>query len=209
MSTLLLVKSSIFGTQSKSSEIAQDFVQRWKETHPGASVITRDLGAEPVTHLTTERLGAAMTVKDNRSRQQQEIIALADTLIEEAERAEVIVIASPMYNFSISSNLKAWIDHIVRAGRTFRYTEEGRPEGLLKNKKVVVVTGRGGVYSQGPLAAFDFQEPYLRTILGFVGLTNISFIHVEGLRINVEAAASGLERARNSIDQILAPQKAA
>jgi len=121
----------------------------------------------------------------------------------------VIVIASPMYNFSISSNLKAWIDHIVRAGRTFRYTEEGRPEGLLKNKKVVVVTGRGGVYSQGPLAAFDFQEPYLRTILGFVGLTNISFIHVEGLRINAEAAASGLERARSSIDQVLAPQKAA
>ena len=209
MSTLLLVKSSIFGAQSKSSEIAQDFVLRWTEKHPGSSVITRDLGAEPVTHLTSDHLGAAMTVKDNRSSQQQEIIALADTLIEEAERAEVIVIASPMYNFSISSNLKAWIDHIVRAGRTFRYTEEGRPEGLLKNKKVVVVTGRGGVYSQGPLAAFDFQEPYLRTILGFVGLTNISFIHVEGLRINAEAAASGLERARSSIDQVLAPQKAA
>ena len=209
MSTLLLVKSSIFGAHSKSSEVAEDFVRAWQAKHTGSTVIVRDLGNEPVVHLTSERLGAALTAKEHRSSEQQEIIALADTLIEELERADVIVIASPMYNFSISSNLKAWIDHIVRAGRTFRYTEEGRAEGLLKNKKVVVVTGRGGVYSEGPLAAFDFQEPYLRTILGFVGLTNVTFVHAEGLRISPEAAAKGLERARNSFDHILASQRAA
>lgn len=209
MSTLLLVKSSIFGAQSKSGEVADQFVQAWLAKHPGSTVMTRDLGVEPVSHMTLERFGAGLTPKENRTTDQHKVAELPDALVDEVERADVIVIASPMYNFSISSNLKAWIDHIVRAGRTFRYTEEGRPEGMLKNKKVVVVTGRGGVYSEGPLSQFDFQEPYLRTILGFVGLTNITFVHVEGLRISPDSAAKALERARESIGQILGTQKAA
>jgi FMN-dependent NADH-azoreductase len=108
-----------------------------------------------------------------------------------------------MYNFSIPSTLKAWIDHITRAGRTFRYGAAGA-EGLLKGKKVFIVTGRGGVYSgDSPARGMDFQEPYLRAMLGFLGLDDITFIHVEGLKVSPEAAASGLERARKSIGDLL------
>jgi FMN-dependent NADH-azoreductase len=164
---------------------------------------------EPVPHLALDHLGALLTSDEKRSPEQRKSIAAADALIEELENADTIVIASPMYNFSISSNLKAWIDHVTRAGRTFRYTEEGRPEGLLKNKKVVVVTGRGGIYSEGALSPFDFQEPYLRTILGFIGLTDLTFIHVEGLRISADAAANGIAQARASIARLLPATQAA
>ena len=209
MSKLLFVKSSILGGDSKSSLIAQEFVENWKQKHPGAQVVTRDLGASPVSHLALDHLGALMTPSEKRSREQVESVAAADVMIGELEEADMIVIASPMYNFSISTNLKAWIDHVVRAGRTFRYNEEGRPEGLLKNKKVVVVTGRGGIYSEGPMTAFDFQEPYLRTILGFIGLTNVHFIHVEGLRISADAAAKGIANARAKIGAALPAAAAA
>jgi FMN-dependent NADH-azoreductase len=209
MSRLLLVKSSIFGANSKSSEVAEEFVRSWQDKHPGAQVVTRDLGADPVPHLALEHLGALMTPAEKRTAEQHENVAAADALIAEAEEADTIVIASPMYNFSISSNLKAWIDHVTRAGRTFRYTQEGGPEGLLKNKKVIVVTGRGGVYSEGGMSAFDFQEPYLRTILGFIGLTNVTFIHVEGLKINKDAAAKGIASARAAIAGLLPAARAA
>src|SRR5215469_8145229 len=174
MSKLLFIKSSILGANSKSSLIAEEFIETWKQNHPGAEVVARDLGASPVSHLALDHLGAVMTPADKRSSEQAENVAAADVLIGELEEAATIVIASPMYNFSISTNLRAWIDHVVRAGRTFRYTE-------------------------GPMAAFDFQEPYLRTILGFIGLTNIHFIHVEGLRISADAAAKGIARARARI----------
>ena len=209
MSKLLFIKSSILGRDSKSSLVAEEFVETWKVKHQAAQVVTRDLGASPVSHLALDHLGAVMTPADKRSPEQAESVATADVLIGELEEADTIVIASPMYNFSISTNLRAWIDHVVRAGRTFRYTEEGRPEGLLKNKKVVVVTGRGGVYSEGPMTAFDFQEPYLRTILGFIGLTNITFIHVEGLRISADAAAKGIAKARAQIGTVLPAAAAA
>ena len=209
MSRLLFVRSSIFGENSKSADVAQEFIRRWSEHHPQSEVTVRDLGTTPVPHLSFAHLGALMTAETSRSAAQQESVAKADELIEELEKADVIVIASPMYNFTISSNLKAWIDHIARAGRTFRYTEDGRPEGLLKNKKVVVVTGRGGIYSEGPLNALDFQEPYLRTIFGFLGLTNITFIHVEGLRISPAHAEQGMAKAKAAIGAVLPAAKAA
>jgi FMN-dependent NADH-azoreductase len=209
MSKLLFIKSSILGENSKSNLIADEFIENWKRRHPGAQIVTRDLGASPTSHLALDHLGAVMTPAKKRSPEQAESVAAADVLIGELEEADTIVIASPMYNFSVSTNLKAWIDHVVRAGRTFRYTEEGRPEGLLKNKKVVIVTGRGGVYSEGPMKAFDFQEPYLRTILGFIGLTNVHFIHVEGLRISAEAAAKGIAKARAQIGIVLPAAAAA
>ncbi len=209
MSNLLFVKSSIFGAGSKSNELAEEFVQNWKRQHPQGTVVTRDVGAETVPHLAVNHLMAGATPAENRSEQQAREAATGDTLIGELEEADTIVIASPMYNFSISSNLKAWIDHVTRAGRTFRYTEEGRPEGLLKNKKVVVVTARGGIYSEGALASLDFQEPYLRTILGFIGLTNLTFVHVEGLRISAEMAAKGVAAAREKISNLLQVARAA
>ncbi|HYM04716.1 MAG TPA: NAD(P)H-dependent oxidoreductase, partial [Stellaceae bacterium] len=129
-------------------------------------------------------------------------------LIAEVEVADTIVLAVPMYNFAIPSTLKAWIDHVARAGRTFRYTAAG-PEGLLKGKKVFVVTGRGGIYSGDvPAKIMDFQEPYLRAVLGFLGLDDVTFIHVEGLKVSPESAAHGLDHARKHVGEVVTPAAA-
>jgi FMN-dependent NADH-azoreductase len=199
MSKLLLVTSSLFGDQSKSSQLAGEFVQAWHRSHPGTTMVERALTAESIPHLSLGALGALMTPAEQRSTEQHATVAFADRLIEELEAADTIVLAVPMYNFSIPSTLKAWIDHVARAGRTFRYTAAG-PEGLLKGKKVFVITGRGGVYTgDSPAKVFDFQEPYLRSVLGFLGLTDVSFVHVEGLKVSPEAAEQGVARARDAI----------
>jgi FMN-dependent NADH-azoreductase len=199
MSKLLLVTSSLFGDQSKSTQLAGEFVQAWRRTHPSTTVVERALTAESIPHLSLGALGAVMTPPEQRSSEQHATVAFADRLIEELETADTIVLAVPMYNFSIPSTLKAWIDYVARAGRTFRYTAAG-PEGMLKGKKVFVVTARGGVYTgDSPAKAFDFQEPYLRGVLGFLGLTDVTFVHVEGFKLNPEAAEQGVTRARELI----------
>jgi FMN-dependent NADH-azoreductase len=208
MANLLFVASSLFGDGSQSRLIASEFIDRWRQSHPGTTVVERDLVADAMPHMSLAALAASMTPADSRSTAEQEAAALADALIEEVEAADVIVIAAPMYNFSIPSTLKAWIDHITRAGRTFRYGAAGA-EGLLKGRKVFVITGRGGIYSDdSPARGMDFQEPYLRAMLGFLGL-DVTFIHVEGLKISPEAAASGIERARKAIGDLLPTAAAA
>jgi FMN-dependent NADH-azoreductase len=203
MANLLFVTSSLFGDGSQSRRIAVELIDRWREAHPRTTVVTRELTADSMPHLSLDTLGAAMTPAETRSAAERRQAALADTLIEEVEAADVVVITAPMYNFAIPSTLKAWLDHIVRAGRTFRYGAAG-PEGLLKGRKVFVVTGRGGVYSgDSPAKGLDFQEPYLRAMLGFLGLDDVTFIHVEGLKLSPEAAASGIERARQAIADLL------
>jgi FMN-dependent NADH-azoreductase len=208
MANLLFVASSLFGDGSQSRLIASELIDRWRQSHPRTTVVERDLAADGIPHLSQLAFAASLTPPRSRSAAEHEAAALADTLIEEVEAADVIVIAAPMYNFSIPSTLKAWIDHITRAGRTFRYGAAGA-EGLLKGKKVFVVTGRGGVYSDdSPAKGMDFQEPYLRAMLGFLGL-DVTFIHVEGLKISPEAAASGIERARKAIGDLLPTAAAA
>jgi FMN-dependent NADH-azoreductase len=207
MSNILLVTSSLFGDKSKSRTVALDFLNAWRGVRPGTHVTVRDANAIP--HLSGETLGAMMTPPENRNREQSAAAASADALIEEIEAADTVVIAAPMYNFTISSPLKAWIDHIARAGRTFRYTANG-PEGLLKGKKVFVVASRGGMYlGDSPAKGMDFQEPYLRAILGFLGLNDVSFIHMEGQNVSSEAAAAGMEAARKSIAEIVPEMLAA
>jgi FMN-dependent NADH-azoreductase len=209
MANLLFVVSSLFGEDSQSRLIAAAFIDRWRRTHPCTSVVERALTADSIPHLSLGALAAAMTPADARGAAEHEAAALADALIAEVEAADVIVIAAPMYNFSIPSTLKAWIDHIARAGRTFRYGAAGA-EGLLRGKKVFVVTGRGGVYSgDSPARAMDFQEPYLRAMLGFLGLDDVTFIHVEGLKVSPEAAAGGLARARRAVGDLLPAATAA
>ena len=201
MSKLLFVTSSILGENSKSRALGREFVEAWTRHHPGSRVVERDLVAEAVPHLTGAVVGAAMTPAEQRSPEQAETVSLADRLIEELEAAEVVVLAAPMYNFSVPSTVKAWIDHVVRAGRTFRYGANG-PEGLLRGKKVFIVTARGGVYSQGPGKSMDFHEPYLRGVLGFIGLTDVSFIYAEGLAMP-DVATGALENARASMRDLL------
>ena len=209
MANLLFVASSLFGEDSQSRLIAAEFIDRWRQAHPRTTVVERELTADSIPHLSLATLSAAMTPAEARSAAERQAAALADALIAEVEAADVIVIAAPMYNFSIPSTLKAWIDHIARAGRTFRYGAAG-PEGLLRGKTVFVVTGRGGVYSgDSPARAMDFQEPYLRAMLGFLGLDDVKFIHVEGLKVGPEAAASGIARARSAIGDLLPAATAA
>lgn len=208
MKTLLFLTSSLFGEKSRSAQVATDFVSAWKAGNPQTRIIYRDL-ANSVPHLTGEHLAAWTTAPAERSERQRAVASESDPLIEEVEAADVIVIAAPMYNFSISSTLKAWLDHITRAGRTFRYTEKG-PEGLLKNKKVLVVTARGGVYTgDSPAKSYDFQEPYLRTILGLSGLTDVTFIHVEAQKLSPEAADAALAKARTTARELAEPISAA
>jgi len=191
MKNLLFVTSSLSGSDSKSTKVGAEFVAAWQAAHGPARVINRELGQGVVPHLTGEHLKAWMTTPDERSARQQLLAAESDPLLEELEAADTVVIAVPMYNFGIPSTLKAWIDHVTRAGRTFHYTANG-PEGLLKDKKVFVIAARGGVYTgESPMKALDFQEPYLRTILGFNGLTDVTFVHVEGQKMSAEAAESG------------------
>jgi FMN-dependent NADH-azoreductase len=202
MTNLLFVSSSLFGDGSQSRLAAAELIDRWRQSNPRTTVVERDLTADSMPHLSLAVLAAANTPADKRTATEREAAALADRLIEEVESADVIVITAPMYNFSIPSALKAWIDHVTGAGRTFRYSAAG-PEGLLKGRKVFIVTGRGGIYSDGPAKGMDFQEPYLRAMLGFLGLDDVTFVHVEGLKISPEAAASGIERARKAIDDLM------
>lgn len=208
MKSLLFVTSSLFGAESQSRKTASEFVEAWRRIHPVATVIERDLTATSMPHLSGETLTALMTSAEKRIPEQRKAVAFADALIAEVEAADVIVLAVPMYNFTIPSTLKAWLDHVARAGRTFRYTASG-PEGLLKGKKIFVVTARGGVYTgDSPAKALDFQEPYLRGMLGFLGLDDVSFIHVEGLKISPEAATAGIARARKAIGDAMLPAAA-
>lgn len=202
METLLVVNSSLFGAQSKSRQIAEDLVAAWRRTHADATIIDRDLRSRPPAHLTDATLAALATPADERSDAQAQIVASADQLIEEVEAADTLVIAAPMYNFAIPSTLKSWLDHIARAGRTFRYGADGA-EGLLTGKKVYVVISRGGIYSgDSPAKAMDYQEPYLGAMLGFLGLDDVTFIHAEGLNMGADGATDGLARARATVDEI-------
>lgn len=193
---LLFVSSSLFNGQSKSREIAGEFISGWQRNNPSGRVVERALAPSNIPHLSGETLAALGKTPETRTKDEQAAVAFADSLIAEVEAADTIVLAAPMYNFSIPTTLKAWIDHIARAGRTFRYSAQG-PEGLLKNKKVIVVASRGGFYgADAPAAGMNHQETYLRTVLGFLGLNDVTVIEVEGQAIGPEVAAKGLEAAR-------------
>jgi FMN-dependent NADH-azoreductase len=164
---------------SVSRQLTGSFVKAWTRDNPKAELIRRDLAATELTPITDEWLQAAYQSPDKRTREQRQVLALSETLIDELVAADIIVIGAPMYNYTISAPLKAWIDQIVRPGRTVAYGPGG-PKGLLTGKKVFVLTARGGAYSNGSLRArYDYQEPYLRMILAYIGLTDVTFIHAE------------------------------
>lgn len=203
MTSVLHIQSSVRNEGSISRQLTGEFLDQWKATHPGAPVVQRDLAENPIPHLNEQTLGAFFTPAEQRTPEQQEIVRLSDSLVAEVFAADVIVIGAPMYNFSISSTLKAWIDHIARAGVTFKYTESG-PVGLVQNKKVYVFTSRGGVYSQGPGKAMDFHETYLRGVLGFIGITDITFVHTEGVAMGEDATRNALKQTRVAIEELAA-----
>jgi len=201
---LLHIDSSILGTQSATRELGAAIVGKWQRQNPHSQVRHLDLAREPLNHLTGEVLGARSAPADHRNPELLRDVEAGERALDDFLAADVIVIGAPMYNFSIPSQLKAWIDRIAVAGKTFRYTEQG-PEGLAKGKKVIIVSARGGIYSEGaPAAVLDFQENYLRGVFGFLGITEIEFVRAEGLNYGPAQREQAMTAALNSIAAELA-----
>ena len=204
MKNILFIQSSPRGPQSYSQKVAQSMVDELKTRHPGANVVVRNLAQNPPPHVGEAFVGGLSILPDQRNPEQTAALNLSDVLIEELAAADVVVLAVPMHNFGPPSTLKAWIDHVVRVGRTVSYSQKG-PEGALKGKRAIIVVARGGVYSDGPAKPLDFQEPYLRAILGFIGLTDIDVVHVEGVAMSAigpeKAVASAMARSREILSQ--------
>jgi FMN-dependent NADH-azoreductase len=205
VTTLLQINASIQGDSGQSSQLANRFVAAWRAAHPAGEVVRRDLAADPVPHLTAERFGAFLTPHEQRSESQRAIAGYSDAMIDEIRAADVIVLGLPMYNFGVPSQLKAYFDHIARAGHTFNYTAQG-PVGLLRNKKVYVFAARGGLYAGAPI---DTQTPYVRDFLGFLGIKDVEFVYAEGLAIDAQRRESALDAARSQIDRLLEKRAAA
>ncbi len=203
MTTILYLNSSVRSTGSVSRQLSGEFIEKLKAAHPGANVVTRDLAANPLPHLSESMVGAYFTPPEQRTEEQKQLIKTSDEVVAELLAADIVVVGAPMYNFSVSSTLKSWIDHVARAGVTFKYTETG-PVGLVQGKKFVIFTSRAGVYSSGPAQAMDFQETYLRGVLGFLGITDVSFISAEGLAMGDEAVNSALANGRSAMDALIA-----
>ncbi len=202
MTRILHINSSVRNNGSISRKVTDEFLNKWKAREQDVVIVERDLAANPLPHLTEETLGAFFTPAENRTPEQNQIAALSDSLVQELFDADVIVIGAPMYNFSITSGLKAWVDQVARAGVTFKYGESG-PVGLLTGKKVYVFTTSGGVYSQGPAAAMNHASTYLSTVLGFIGLNDVTFVHSEGLSMGDVGVEKALAKTSDAINELL------
>ncbi|MGG2397539.1 FMN-dependent NADH-azoreductase [Pseudomonas sp. SH1-B] len=198
MSRILVIESSARQQGSVSRELTQQFIASWQAAHPADQIQVRDLAVEPVPHLDATLLGGWMTPSEQQSEAEKAALARSNHLTEELLAADVLVLAAPMYNFAIPSTLKAWLDHVLRAGVTFKYTETG-PQGLLTGKRAFVLTARGGIYAG---SALDHQEPYLRQALAFIGIHDVQFIHAEGLNLGGEFSEKGLAQARAKLAEV-------
>lgn len=196
MTNILVISSSAAGDASVSSGLLRNFIETARAADPSVRIVARDVGTQPLPHLSPASVGGLRGEPSTDVEHQTRVVS--DELIAELRAADLIVIGAPMYNFGISSALKTWFDHVLRAGETFRYTETG-PEGLLTGKRAVVVETRGGLYSEGPAAAMDAQEPHLRTMLGFVGITDVTFVRVERLAMGAEAGAAAVAAANDAL----------
>jgi len=201
MSTILHLNSSIFGDGGQSSRLAQEFVARF----PAARVVTRDLARNPLPHLDAERFGALLAKPEARSPAQAAVAAQSDALIAELKAADTIVLGLPMYNFGLPTQLKAYFDHVARAGVTFKYTDKGSV-GLLAGKKAYVFAARGGLYQGTPR---DTQTPYVRDFLGFLGITDVEFVYAEGLAISEASKSASLAQARDRLRNLAQPERIA
>lgn len=196
MKTVLSINSSILGEDSQSRQLSKQLLERIRKTQPNAQIIERDLVKNPLPHLNGEQFSAFITPPEQRTDVQKELAAQSDELVKEISDADTMVLALPMYNFGIPSQLKSYFDHIARAGITFKYTETG-PVGLLTGKKAIVLATRGGFYFGTDK---DTQTKYVKDFLGFIGITDVEFIYAEGLAISPEQKAKSLEQAIEVIE---------
>ncbi|EJZ21253.1 FMN-dependent NADH-azoreductase [Rhizobium sp. Pop5] len=200
MSSILLLTSSP-RADSLSTPIAVDLAEKLKNQKPGSVVVRRDLASNPLPHIDDLFTGAIRKPAEARTAEEVAAIKTSDELIAELFAADTIVISTGLINFNIYSSLKTWIDNVARAGVTFKYTETG-PVGLVTGKKVYVVLTSGGVYSQGPAAPLNHAVPYLKSVLGFLGITDIETIYVEGLAFGPEAAEKAIDAAKSRVQEI-------
>lgn len=206
MPHILAITSSVSGDRSVSSLLVEDAVQRLQDVHPEAVVTRRDLGREPIPHLLPETVAGVRAVANTEA----ELAArnLSDRLIGEVFASDVLVIGSPMYNFSIASGLRTWFDHVVRPRVTFAYGETG-VQGLVRGKRAIVIQSRGGLYTEGPRMGVDFQEPYLRHLLGFIGISDVRFVHAEKISLGPDAREAAIAHAKSRIAVVTAEPLAA
>ncbi|WP_455231283.1 FMN-dependent NADH-azoreductase [Geopseudomonas aromaticivorans] len=197
---ILQINASARSAGANSTRLADTITARLQAQNPAAVVELRDLASNPHPVLDEAALGALFTPAEQRTAEQAARVALDDALIAQVQSVDVIVLGVPMYNFGVPVQLKTWLDAIARAGVTFRYTENG-PEGLLKGKKVYVALARGGMYRDTPA---DSQVPYLKTILGFLGLTDVEFVYAEGLAMGAEGADKAFATAEAQIGALIA-----
>jgi FMN-dependent NADH-azoreductase len=195
---ILQIHSSVFSRNGQSSRLADRFVAELLAQHPSAKVVERDVAADPVPHLDGARVAAFFAKPGERTDEQRSTVAYSDALIDELRRADVIVLGLPMYNFGVPSQLKAWFDHIARAGETFKYTEKG-PVGLLTGKKAYVFAARGGVYAG---IANDWQTQFVRYFLGFLGITDVEFVYAEGLALGDESRNLSISTAQADVRRL-------
>ena len=200
MSRVLVIESSARQEGSISRQLTADFVAQWQAANPQDQVQMRDLAKQPVPHLDETLLGGWMKPADQHSDAEKAAAERSNLLTDELLAADVLVLAAPMYNFAIPSTLKAWLDHVLRAGVTFKYTETG-PQGLLTGKRAYVLTARGGIHAG---MTQDHQEPYLRQALAFIGIHDVQFIHAEGLNMGPEFSEKGLAKAREQLALVAA-----
>ena len=198
MSRVLIIESSARQQDSVSRQLTQTFISQWQAAHPNDQITVRDLAVNPVPHLDINLLGGWMKPAEQRSDLEQASLERSNQLTDELLAADVLVMAAPMYNFAIPSTLKAWLDHVLRAGVTFKYTDTG-PQGLLSGKRAYVLTARGGIYA-GSTA--DHQEPYLRQVMAFIGIHDVTFIHAEGMNLGGDFHEKGLNQANAKLSQV-------
>jgi FMN-dependent NADH-azoreductase len=203
MPTLLHLDASPLET-SVSRELAREFVATWKAAHPHGTVVYRDLAAKPPTLIDQAWVQASFTPPDARTAEQNSLLAPSEALIQELQSADEIVIGVPMHNFSVPASLKLWIDQIVRTGRTFSYGA-GAPKGLITGKKATLLVASGGVYSpDSPAAALNFVEPYLKAVLGFIGITDVRTVTVGGVSQLMSGAIDRVTLLQPALEQIRA-----
>lgn|SRR5690606_18163156 len=207
MNTILVINSSAADGDAASRMLVRSVVDALKRDAQHATVVERDVGRDPIPHLTGDALGG-IGRGDPQTPVARRTRALSDALIAELHAADVVVIGAPMYNFSVPTTLRAWFDYVLRAGETFTYSEAG-PRGLLEGKRAIVVESRGGEYSSGPARAIDFQEPYLKHLLGFMGIGDVTFVRTEKMGFGPDARAAAIAAAEAVIAAGFAPDREA
>jgi FMN-dependent NADH-azoreductase len=204
--SILLITSSPRGNASHSTRIATEFADKLLAADPSNTLVVRDLVANPLPHIDADYASGIYTPVEARTQRQAEVVGVSDAVVDELFAADTIILATGFINFNISSTLKSWVDHIARSGKTFAYGENG-PKGLVTGKKVYIVLASGGIYSEGAAVQFDHAIPYLRGVLGFLGMTDVDVIRIEGVGMGADAVTAALAKATAKVDAVVAASR--